>query len=369
MEGLMERPREVRLKNTQPGHNKEYFVKLAQVDGGWLQTSVYGPIGGRKAAGTSMKAPGAFADALKQFNKLVGDKRSKSGYELVSDTWVDAAVAPAPAIQQGVAREDTGLRPMLLDELETERVDCFLADDAYWLQPKRDGERTFVVRDGDTARGAQRQGLAKPLPQEVVDAALSVKTPSFILDGELVGDVLVAFDVLEVAGTNYREFPYAVRLRMLGELLATAQGSGLELIATYRGAEAKRRAFERFEQERIEGVVFKLAVGKYIAGYRNGNFKVKFWKTASCIITQVNTDRASVRVGLHDDAGDMVDVGAISVNGSGAAFAVGQVVEVKYLYVLRESNKLYQSNILRVRDDVDIADCTLARQLQYRGAA
>ena len=369
MENGTERPRAVHLTNTQPGHNKEYFVKLEPVEGGWMQTSVYGPIGGRKAAGTSMKAPGTFAEALRAFDKLVNDKRTKSGYELVSDSWADADAAPAPSLQANVAREDTGLRPMLLDETTAEQAAALLRDPLYWLQPKRDGERTLIIRKHQSVLGAQRQGLAKPLPQSVVEAVLSVKATEFILDGELVGDTLCAFDLLELNGLNYRLQPYHLRLRALGELVATAQGGGLELIATYRDEAAKKAAFERFQAERIEGVVFKLWRGAYNPGTRNGNFKHKFWKTASCIVTQVNTDRASVRVGLYDDAGVLQDVGAISVNGNRTFAQVGAIVEVKYLYVLRSSNKLYQAGILRVRDDVDTADCSLARQLQYRGAA
>lgn len=387
LSNTQERPRTVHLKNTSPGHNKEYYVALRWVDGGWLQSSLYGPIDGTKAKGTAMGAPADYGTALKAFEKLVKDKRTKSGYEVVSDSWAtDGETANAPAIQEtkersrgipfnvhraenGMPREDTGLRPMLLDELE-ELPSNLIADARYWLQPKRDGERTFVVKESDgSVRGAQRHGLTKPLLMQVVDAALRVNAASFILDGELVGEVFVAFDLLQVNGTDFRAQTYDARLRMVSELVASANHGALEAIATHKDMADKERAFQRYQQEQIEGVVFKLAAGKYMPGNGNGNFKHKFWKTASCLITQVNTDRASVRMGLYGADGKLVDVGAISINGNREAFAVGQIVEVKYLYVLRAHGKLYQAGILRVRDDVDARDCTIARQLKYRGAA
>lgn len=369
---LQERPREMVLTNTKPGHNKQYIIKLQQVEGGWLQTSLFGPIGGTLSQGTGMKSPDTFESALRAFEKLVANKRTKSGYAIESDSWVNEDAAPAPSLQDNIAREDTGLRPMLLDEA-SEELAPYLTNAEYVLQPKRDGDRVFVQRLSDgTIRGAQRQGLAKPLPQAIVNAAMELTwrgfASSYTLDGELVGDTFCVFDLLELNGQDYRAQPYLVRLAAAIALLESAPAPSLEAIQTFTGTTAKTEALQRFKEAGAEGVVFKLRAGKYVEGRRNGNVKVKFWRTASCIVMRRN-ERASVQVGLLNEAGDLVDVGNISINGTRESYSVGDIVEVKYLYVVNEGGKLVQAQILRKRDDVDRADCTVAKQLQYRGTA
>ena len=49
---------------------------------------------------------------------------------------------------------------------------------------------------------------------------------------------------------------------------------------------------------------------------------------------------------------------------------IGQVVEIRYLYVMRVGGSLYQPVYLGIRDDVGIADCTVEQQgIKYRPAA
>src|SRR5436309_15556139 len=71
--------------------------------------------------------------------------------------------------------------------MEAKRVDKVPTGDGWQFEPKWDGFRAVIFRDGDEVYVQSKAGqpLARYFP-EVVDAIRSVKTKQFVVDGEIV---------------------------------------------------------------------------------------------------------------------------------------------------------------------------------------
>ncbi len=75
-----------------------------------------------------------------------------------------------------------------------------LADPAWCLQEKFDGRRIMVAVIWGMTTGSNRKGLCVPLAQEINDALAAL--PDCELDGELLGDSYVVFDLLKSGKPN-----------------------------------------------------------------------------------------------------------------------------------------------------------------------
>jgi ATP-dependent DNA ligase len=216
-----------------------------------------------------------------------------------------------------------------------------------WLyEPKWDGFRCIVFRDGDSIELGSRNGrpLTRYFP-EVLEALREAVPARCVLDGEIVvvGDhgldfdalgqrihpaesrvnrlavetpaAFVAFDVLAVGDEDLTARPFAERRIRLGELLDVADGKVHLTPATTDPAVAEDW-FERFEGAGFDGVVAKPIDGVYEFGKR-ALVKVKHQRDADCVVAgfRVHTDGkgvGSLLLGLFDDAGRFQFVGVAS---------------------------------------------------------
>lgn len=132
----------------------------------------------------------------------------------------------------------------------------------------------------------------------------------------------------------------------------------------YHSEKDKKALVERLRKERAEGVVFKDASAEYSPATRGPKaVKLKFYATASCIVTKVNEKR-SVALGLMDESGDIVGVGNVTVPADQNIPKADEIIEVRYLYAYK-GGSLYQPVLLGVRDDMSIEDCAVS-QLKYK---
>ena len=101
------------------------------------------------------------------------------------------------------------------------------------------------------------------------------------------------------------------------------------------------------------------AAGRPASG---GNaIKCKFWATCSCVVVKINACR-SVEIALGGKA-----FGNVTIPPNHRIPAVGQVIEIRYLYVTGIGGSLYQPVFLGERDDVNAEECTVERQqIKYR---
>ena len=213
----------------------------------------------------------------------------------------------------------------------------------YLYEPKWDGFRCIVFRDGDEVELGSRN--EKPLTRyfpEVVEAVRAQLPPRCVVDGEIViaGEVgldfeallqrihpadsrvrmlaettpaaFVAFDLLALDGESLLERPQAERRELLAGALAGAQPPVHLTPATQDPATA-REWFTLFEGAGLDGVMAKPLAGPYAPDKRT-MLKIKHARTADCVVGAFRWHKSgpvvgSLVLGLHDEAGRLQHVG------------------------------------------------------------
>lgn len=338
--------------------DKIYHATIEPKEGGFIVNFAFGRRGTTLNTGTKTQSPVPYEKAKGIYDKLVKEKMAK-GYTPGEDG--------TPYQQTDKAALTTGIHCQLLNPIEAEEAEVFLADANYLLQEKHDGRRLLLHKKDGKIIGINRQGLAVGLPKTLV-AAAEVCAFDFTIDGEAIGDTLYAFDVLAVGGTEVSGQGYAERLQHLGKLLASIAHPHIELVATAVQAKEKRELFNRLKSEGKEGVVFKHAGKPYVAGRpasRGPQLKHKFYESASFIVARINAKR-SVSLLLNND-GTLVDAGNVTIPPNHDLPAPNAIVECRYLYAFPESGCIYQPTYLGKRDDLTAEDCTVD-QLKYKPA-
>jgi bifunctional non-homologous end joining protein LigD len=243
-------------------------------------------------------------------------------------------------------------------------VQRLLDDPGFCAQEKFDGKRMLVQKQGPKVHGINRKGLSVGLPEPVVQAAQKLDGDA-ILDGEAIGNVLYAFDVLELGNRNLRNQPYVIRLQVLTTLVQDLP-VGIRAVHTARTESEKHRFYELLREQKKEGIVFKRLNALYVPGRPNSGgsqLKHKFYATVSAVVSKVNA-RRSVELRLLNCKGWVV-VGNVTIPPNHSIPQVGVIVEVRYLYAFRESNSLYQPTYLGVRKDLEHHECVLS-QLKFK---
>ncbi len=217
------------------------------------------------------------------------------------------------------------------------------AGDGMVYEPKWDGFRCIIFRDGDEVELGSRneRPLTRYFP-EVVDAARAHLPPRCVVDGEIIiarDDRLdfeallqrihpavsrvtklaverpasfVAFDLLAVGDTSHLDDGFGVRRSRLEEALAGA-GAPIHLTAATTDLATGRAWFDTFEGAGLDGVVAKPADIRYVPDKRL-MFKVKHERTADCVVAGFRWHKTgpivgSLLLGLYDDDGHLQHVG------------------------------------------------------------
>ncbi len=241
------------------------------------------------------------------------------------------------------------LPPPILPML-AKRVDAIPASGDWLFEPKWDGFRALVFRDGDDLLLQSRDG--KPLDRYFPElrAPLLAGLPArCVLDGEIViagkdgldFDALtqrihpaasrvkllseqtpasvVFFDLLALGdpaggNTDLRERPFAERRRMLEQVLEHAKPPLHLTPATSDRAQAEDW-FGRFEGAGLDGVMAKSPAGAYEPDKRT-MLKIKHERDCDCVVAGFrwhkrgeNTLLGSLLLGLYDAAGKLQHVG------------------------------------------------------------
>lgn len=336
---------------TQGSSDKEYHCQIVECDGGYSVNFQYGRRGGPLQSGSKTPEPVSLDKATAIFDKLVKEKTGK-GY-----TPGESGVA-----YQGTAKEAafTGILPQLLNPIDKTDAAAYLYSPYFLLQEKHDGERVLVKKSGEIVTGINKKGIERPLPLALAEAALAIDG-DFLLDGELLGDRYVAFDLLEARGAELRQNGYEARFDRLRRLL---DGHTAYIVPcnTYKGEADKRAALGFLENEGREGVVFKRHDAPYFAGRPNSGgdqLKLKFYATATVQVAAVKGDRRSVRIQGFDDKGQPVEIGSVTIPPNAEIPGVGEYIEVRYLYAY-PGGSLYQPSYLGKRSDQDASDCLIS---------
>jgi bifunctional non-homologous end joining protein LigD len=334
--------------------DKIYQASLVEVGGLFDVEFAYGRRGSAFTTGKKTLQPVPRAEAMRIWDRLVGEKLKKGYREMVDQIGSHTVAVP----------ESTGILPQLLNAVDEEDLEILIKDDRYLMQEKKDGKRLMLRKEDGTITGINRRGIACGLPQNIITDALALPG-DWLIDGELIGDQYHTFDLLEHDG-SYRAQPLRKRLVALFNLVASGQAPGVHLVDSYTGEAVKRRFLERSREANLEGVVFKLMSAPYIPGRPSSGGdqrKFKFVETGQVIVTSLNGKR-SVKIGVLDDE-RMVSCGNVTIPVGAEIPAVGNIVEVRYLYAFKESGSLFQPVYLGVRDDLELKDCTVD-QLKWK---
>ena len=218
--------------------------------------------------------------------------------------------------------------------------------ESWEYEPKWDGFRTLVFRDGDEvaliSRGARPMTRYFP---EVLPAIRGLREQQVVLDGELVvvaengldfGALqqrihpadsrvrmlseatpawFIAFDILSEGSTDLRKQPLGERRKRLERLLKGVK-QPIFLTPYTREHKTAESWFERFEGAGLDGVMAKSWDGAYVPGKRLW-VKIKHQRTADCVVigwrrSNDGASLGSLLLGLYDKKGTMHYVGHTS---------------------------------------------------------
>lgn len=349
----------IELRYQEGNSDKVYRASVEKAGQGYAVNFAYGRRGSNLSTGTKTETPLPLMAATQVYRKLVDSKLAK-GYKVHSGS-------ERAAIQTVTSRQDSGLRPQLLNAVTEDEAGAYVEDDMWCCQEKYDGERMLIRR---TALGlfmaANRKGAITSLPAEVQDALKAVKGP-WVIDGEIVGEKFYAFDLLESVIGDCRALNYIRRNMDLRHGFGGIESRYFEVAPTVFGAQAKKGFICGLKTANKEGVVFKKLDAPWNEGRPNsgGNaLKLKFWASCSCVVLEVNGNRRSIAVALGGKP-----MGNVTIPPNHGVPSQGDVVEVRYLYVNGQDGSLYQPVYLGVRRDVTAEECTLEFQnIKYKAA-
>ena len=349
----------ISLYFSQGSSDKEYHAELVEKEGGFVVNFRYGRRGAALTTGTKTTAPVPYDKAKKVYDKLIGEKLKKGYSPGESGTAYQATT---------LEERFTGIIPQLLNAVNEPELYVFFLNHDYIIQEKLDGKRTLLRKQNGAVEGINRRGLVVSLPKAVEAAALALSASAFILDGELVGEVFHAFDILELEGEDLRPSPYLERYSKLTYTVPEGPGV-IRLVASAHGTEAKKMLLERVKAARGEGIVIKQITAPYTPGRpASGGSQLKYKLTASatCRVAKRNGSKRSVSLELKGPEG-WVGVGNVTIPANFELPAAGNLVEVEYLYAYK-GGSLYQPVYRGERDDLSETAATL-NQLKYKADA
>ena len=214
--------------------------------------------------------------------------------------------------------------------------------DGWLFEPKWDGFRTIVFRDGDELLLQSRD--LKPMNRyfpELTAPLLAALPERCVVDGEIViagangldfealllrihpaasrvkllaeqtPASFVTWDLLAHGDDDLRDTPLELRRKRLEEVI----GSGVSISPSTRDRALAEDWFHRFEGAGLDGVMAKRLDSPYRPGERT-MIKVKHARTADCVVAGFRWHKngpgtmvGSLLLGLYDDRGHLQHVG------------------------------------------------------------
>jgi ATP-dependent DNA ligase len=218
----------------------------------------------------------------------------------------------------------------------------------YVFEPKWDGFRSIVFRDGDEVEIGSRneRPMTRYFP-EIVAAIGSELPERCVIDGEIVvpdasGRRLdfealqlrihpaasrvgllaaetpahfIAFDLLALGSSDYMDRPFAERRAALESALVSA-AAPIHLTPATTDRSVAERWFSQFEGAGLDGLIAKPADGVYEPDKRVMK-KIKHERTADCVVAGYRVHKSgegrigSLLLGLYTDDGRLASVGVI----------------------------------------------------------
>lgn len=337
--------------------DKIYQAAIESRNNLFVVTFAYGSRGATLQTGIKTATPVDLPTAEQVFDKLVREKTAK-GYKPIDGS--------TPYQQLNNTTTSPGIRPQLLNAIDEAEASKLVGSSDWCMQEKKDGRRLLIKKQGNTVHGINRRGLLCSLPVPIVQEIIDVEH-DFIIDTEVVGERCFAFDILHCSDRAWMLRPYQERLDALGTLFGNDDREHVLLLDSSFDHTEKFDRLKKFQNERAEGVVFKLLSAPYSPGRPASGgpaLKYKFTTTCSCVVSGISKTKHSVKLALFDEVCQR-DAGNVTIPPNHAMPNIGDVVEIRYLYAFKQSGALYQPVYLGRRDDISMSECTIA-QLKFK---
>jgi ATP-dependent DNA ligase len=223
-----------------------------------------------------------------------------------------------------------------------------IPDGDYVFEPKWDGFRSIVFRDGaEVEIGSRNERPMTRYFPELVTAILANLPERCVIDGEVVvpnfttGRLdfealqlrihpaasrvkllaeqtpahFIAFDLLALGDSDYMASPFAARREALTEALAGAR-SPIHLTPATADKAVALQWFSQFEGAGLDGLIAKSPDVLYEPD-RRVMFKIKHERTADCVVAGYRPHKSgddaigSLLLGLYRDDGQLASVGVV----------------------------------------------------------
>lgn len=259
---------------------------------------------------------------------------------------------------------------MIKAQLATEyngKVKALVQDDRFWAEQKVDGQRIILQVEDNIVSAFNRQGDEMNLDNpEIIYALSGGFAGKWVFDGEYFNNKYYVFDLLHTKNDEHlASRPLSERHAMLERLFLLIDCPNMVVLPVAKTEIEKVALFHKTRLNGYEGLVFKPKGEEYKPSETKCWHKVKHYNTLDAVVTEMNRgdkDQA-ISIGLYQE-GKLVDVGGCKVPVFHMkSMAVGDVVEIKYLYAT-EANHVYIPVFLRKRLDKPAEEC-YTTQLQY----
>jgi ATP-dependent DNA ligase len=261
---------------------------------------------------------------------------------------------------------------MIQAELLTEATEAafkrMLTDPRFGFQEKHNGHRLVICKTGGQLAHFNRIGepSSKRLPSRVHSILLQHPLENFVIDTELVGEMLYIFDALYLGEEELVHDAYEYR-----EARYHAEFTGFAYIIpvkTARTFKEKKELWQHVLDINGEGLCAKNMTKAYRMGRADQHFKLKFWKTADAIVIGQSPDhKDGIDIGMYDAKGRLHRISGCSMLVKAARKRrpqPGDVIEVRFLYATKERH-IVQPTLLSVRFDKKAAECKLTQLEPY----
>lgn len=351
----------ISLHCQEAGSDKIYEISIKPEENGLFSvTYANGPRGKKLVTGTKTpNGPVAYEEAKDIASSLLASKIKKNYNPINSLTGHFDVNENVP-----IRTNDTGLRFKELSVAKKETVVDIIRSPEYCIQEKYNGHRRPIFMDKTISpeiTGTNRRGIVASLPENVVKAFRKGET--FLLDGELMNDEYVAYDILKLGDKDLRDLPYVKRLAILWSFSDTMiePDMGVRIAVTALSIPDKSQLIADINRRNGEGIVIKNLNASYQTLRDDAMIKHKFWNSLSAVVTGQRDGKRSVSIALYD-GGKYHDIGHLTIPNNHDIPPPGSVVEVIYQHAVPDGG-LISPRLERIRDDVLAEECTLDQRV------
>lgn len=313
--------------------DKVYHGRLTQHgDAGFTVTCENGRYGGTRTVQPKLTAPVPFAEAKRVYDALYNEK-AKKGYRPYG-TGANALATPLAS--------DADLLPWLNATMQPKdqpaaRREQALLDDRWVVQEKQDGWRGLIARQSGRVFALSRTRNQIALEQDTADQLNDLPGGDFVLDAEKVGASLRVFDVCQLDDERLLDFGFMDRhTRWSYAARDTFRAvPAIRTVPVATGTAAKAILVNDVRTNKGEGIIFRLATGRYLPGDDTTGtviFRHKFQGIAVArVMTPDGRRERSVGFAMLDVTGEWVQAGNVTIPANAPIPTAGELIRVQYL--------------------------------------